>query len=162
MIVVDNSVILPLFIEDEDSSAMEELVSRATPESLLLVPRLWVSEFGNGLRLISLRRVVAAQVKECFGGSGGGHGLSVNGRAAGMQREVFAVLCWLCFVACARVFFWLDIVCQLRPLFSDARRRLRIPSERSTAFAGWFDLRQYAVAFVGVSNVWQCAASSRW
>ena len=55
MIVVDNSVILPLFIEDEDSSAMEELVSRATPESLLLVPRLWVSEFGNGL-LVCARR----------------------------------------------------------------------------------------------------------
>jgi predicted nucleic acid-binding protein len=55
MVVVDNSVVLPLFISDEDSSAMENLIAVTAAETQLLVPRLWVSEFGNGL-LVCTRR----------------------------------------------------------------------------------------------------------
>ena len=55
MIVVDNSIVLPLFVADEDSVAMEQLLEQASPENQLLVPRLWLSEFGNGL-LVSSRR----------------------------------------------------------------------------------------------------------
>ena len=55
MTVVDNSIVLPLFIADEDSSAMETLVEQASADTPLLVPQLWVNEFGNGL-LVSARR----------------------------------------------------------------------------------------------------------
>jgi predicted nucleic acid-binding protein len=55
MVVVDNSVVLPLFISDEDSTAMENLIAATSAETQLLVPRLWVSEFGNGL-LVCTRR----------------------------------------------------------------------------------------------------------
>ncbi|MFK7910570.1 MAG: type II toxin-antitoxin system VapC family toxin [Akkermansiaceae bacterium] len=53
--VVDNSIVLPLFITDEDSSAMEELVEQASAGTPLLVPQLWLNEFGNGLLVCSRR-----------------------------------------------------------------------------------------------------------
>lgn len=56
MTVVDNSIILPLFISDEDSSAMEDLVVQASADTPLLVPQLWLNEFGNGLLVCSRRR----------------------------------------------------------------------------------------------------------
>ncbi len=55
VIVVDNSVILPLFLGDEDSTFAEGILLKAQEGVELIVPALWVLEFGNAL-LVSERR----------------------------------------------------------------------------------------------------------
>jgi len=55
VVVVDNSLVLPLFIPDESSAVMEQLLANASRDTELLVPGLWVNEFGNGL-LVCMRR----------------------------------------------------------------------------------------------------------
>ena len=53
IVVIDNSVFVPLFLEDEDSSVAEQIFADETLD--LHVPALFGYEFGNAL-LVCLRR----------------------------------------------------------------------------------------------------------
>lgn len=56
VVIVDNSYLVPLFLADEDSAPVEKLLREACSEGYsLLVPSLWLTEFGNTM-LICMRR----------------------------------------------------------------------------------------------------------
>jgi hypothetical protein len=49
VVVVDNSMLLPLFFGDEDDLTSRELMLRETSLLQLICPALCVMEFGNGI-----------------------------------------------------------------------------------------------------------------
>jgi len=53
VVVIDNSILVPLFLEDEDSAVAEEIFQREELE--LYAPELLLAEFGN-VMLVCLRR----------------------------------------------------------------------------------------------------------
>jgi len=61
VIVVDNSVILPLFLPDEDSEAAEEILCQVGEGIDLVVPGFWILEFGNALLVCSRRERITPE-----------------------------------------------------------------------------------------------------
>jgi predicted nucleic acid-binding protein len=64
MVVVDNSVILPLFLADEDARFSEKTLLSAAAGETLIAPSLWLNEFGNAILVCQRRKRINAKNRE--------------------------------------------------------------------------------------------------